>query len=156
MPFTMIRNREGMGRVSKKNKSEAKAKYSPVLASVEKVIVRVPKENEYSIYVLSHIYRNNKGARVKVDPHLESRCVINGEKVQRNIFGWQKKFAGRKMVADVEVRRKTTSASREQVCLIDIRLRPEISLREADWELKFSPEGERIPGMNISLLFDAL
>jgi hypothetical protein len=141
----------------KKEESMPKAKYSEVLAESVRVVIKVPKVNQYGNFVIGHNYRNGRGELISVEPHYEARTVINGEKFQRNIYNWKRSLAGRRVVADVEIRRKVTSKSREVIGLIDINIRPELSLREAVFQLRFGKDsGVEIKGLRTRVDFQFL
>ena len=125
--------------VRRNGRKNNEATYSDVLASREKVLVKVPKENSHSAYVTGHYFRG-----VYISPHFEHRANIEGNLVQRNIFNSEPEDEGRQRVADVEVRRKITSRGYE-VALLDIFLQPWLSLNEADVKLKFETDVPEVP-----------
>lgn len=131
-----------------------RAGYSDTLVEAVRVLIKVPKINKHGTFVEGHSFRNKKGKKVVVKPHYESRAVINGEKFQRNIYNWLQHLAGRKVVADVEVRRKVTSQKGEVIGLIDIYLRPELPAWTAPFVMRFSQEeGTKISGLKTRVNF---
>lgn len=139
---------------TQKNKQRPRAQYSDILVESVRVLVRIPKINKYGIFVERHTFRSKKGKKIVVGPHYEARSVINGEKFQRNIYNWFRHLEGRKVVADVEVRRKVTSKKEEVVGLIDIYLRPELPTWTALFVMRFSDScGTKIPGLKTRIDF---